>query len=155
MNFIGSTANTVAIISSVLCRRFEICIKPSLLPHTNTRPPWNIYKYYILHSCEKNTINAICDKWWNFANIRVCKNFIFNILYCFYHQTLQLYNKSANGYIRIQLNSEAQLVKTSLHLFKLDVTILNCLWRGPIILFHLSQELWSSYLDLQASSLTQ
>ena len=43
--FIGSTANTVTIMSSVLCRRPEICIKPSLLPHTKTRPPWNKEKW--------------------------------------------------------------------------------------------------------------
>lgn len=40
INFMGSTAKTVAIMSSVLCLLPDICINPSLLPHTNTRPPW-------------------------------------------------------------------------------------------------------------------
>ena len=40
MNFIGSTAKTVAMISSVLWRRPDTVINPSLLPHTNTSPPY-------------------------------------------------------------------------------------------------------------------
>jgi len=39
MNFIGSTANTVAMMSSVLCLRPLTSIRPSRLPHTNIRPP--------------------------------------------------------------------------------------------------------------------
>lgn len=40
MNFIGSTARTVAMMSSVLWRRPDTVIKPSLLPHTKTSPPY-------------------------------------------------------------------------------------------------------------------
>lgn len=39
INFIGSTAKTVAMMSSVLCLLPDTVIKPSLLPQTNTKPP--------------------------------------------------------------------------------------------------------------------
>ena len=39
MNFIGSTAKTVAMISSVLCLRAVTVMRPSREPHTKTSPP--------------------------------------------------------------------------------------------------------------------
>ncbi len=39
MNFMGSTARTVAMTSSVLCLRPVTVISPSRLPQTKTRPP--------------------------------------------------------------------------------------------------------------------
>lgn len=41
INFIGSTASTVAIISSILCFRPVTVMSPSRDPHTNTRPDNN------------------------------------------------------------------------------------------------------------------
>lgn len=40
MNFMGSTAKTVAMMSSVLCLRPVTVMRPSREPQTNTRPPW-------------------------------------------------------------------------------------------------------------------